>query len=185
MVVLPWHQFTVQRSFSARTARTANVVGDGIRLARKVHACRWHQRCHERGDLGTSHRQLSDRNTVIAIAREREARRFLLADRDGCKCSDFASVLGAERTLVSHLPGQAYSTRPSSLRIPAVAVLVLLAGAARAGLVAADLAPARGIARIARGGGAIVAVAGERRRQRRIGERQLVLARGGVDLVGL
>ncbi len=61
-----------------------------------------------------------------------------------------------------------------------MAVLVFLAGAAGARLVAADLAPGRGVFRIAFGLRAI-AVADQHRHQR--GERHFVLAGGGVDLV--
>src|SRR5260370_15199063 len=60
-------------------------------------------------------------------------------------------------------------------RIPAVAVLVFLAGAAGTVFVAADLAPARRILGIAVGGG--------RGHQRGTGERQFVLAGIGIALV--
>src|SRR6202012_2667504 len=59
--------------------------------------------------------------------------------------------------------------------VSAVAVLVLLARAARAILVAADLAPGRGIFGIAVGGG--------RGHQRGVGEGHLVFAGVGIELV--
>src|SRR5262249_5646784 len=71
----------------------------------------------------------------------------------------------------------------------AVAVLVLLAGAARAVLVAADLTPARRIARIAprdsRGGGAAGDAGARQRLAARHGERHLVLAGRRICMVRL
>src|SRR5579871_1985593 len=67
-----------------------------------------------------------------------------------------------------------------SLRVPAVAVLVLLAAAAGAILVAADLAPASWVVRIA-----LLSHSGLRRHQRHIGERHLVLAGIRIDLMAL
>src|SRR5262245_37231219 len=69
------------------------------------------------------------------------------------------------------------SCRP--LSEPAVAVLVLLAGAAGARLVASDLAPACRILRVALGrprGAVGMAGTGERGRERRVGEGHLILA---------
>src|SRR3954454_2257869 len=67
------------------------------------------------------------------------------------------------------LAEKAVAVATPASRIPAVAMLEFLAGAARAGLVAADLAPATGIVRVALGDlhGSVGAV--ERRHQRRIG----------------
>src|SRR5579871_656904 len=70
-------------------------------------------------------------------------------------------------------------------RVTAVAVLVLLAGAAGAGFVAADLAPAGGIVGVALG----ARHRGDSVARQSLGagarQRQLVLAGRRVDLVGL
>src|SRR5438034_11469098 len=67
---------------------------------------------------------------------------------------------------------------------PAVAVLVLLARAARAHLVAPDLAPGGGVLRIALLRGA-VAVSDQRGRERRVRIAELVFAGRRIDLVRL
>src|SRR3954467_12406604 len=68
---------------------------------------------------------------------------------------------------------------------PAVAVLVLLARAAGAGLVAADLAPACRIVRIALHSGSRCDPVAHQRLRSGAGKRQLVLAGRGIDLVSL
>src|SRR5882724_2070767 len=71
------------------------------------------------------------------------------------------------------------------LSIPPMAMLELLAGAARAGLVAANLAPASRVARIA-GNLALHAVAvGQRWRERHFRHRHLVPAGQRIELVPL